>query len=91
MPPRKATAQRAHRSFWTLVGVASIAMGALSGALAKHPGPLTGMFVATSGAIALLSLALAARIMIALDRARRGAASAAPDGSQASNRQKSQP
>lgn len=68
-----ATGRRARTAFWTLVGIAALAMGAPSSGLAKDPGPLTGLLVAISGAVVVLSLALAARVMIAVDRARRAA------------------
>ena len=73
MPSGPATGRRAQAAFWTLVGIAALSMGALSSGLAGDPGPLTGLLVAVSGAVVLVSLALAARIMIALDRARRAA------------------
>jgi len=57
--------------FWFLLTIAVLATGALSAALTKAPGPLTGLTVAGSGAILLVALALACRIMIALDHERR--------------------
>ena len=73
MTSRTAIGRRARIAFWTLVGIAALSMGALSSGLSRDPGPLTGLLVATSGAVVLVSLALAARVMIALDRARRAA------------------
>ena len=64
--------RRARATFWVLVGTAALFMGLLSSGLSRPPGPLTGLLVATSGAVVLVSVALAARVMIALDRARRG-------------------
>jgi len=63
----------AHRSFWLLVAVAVLATGALSSALAAPPSPLTGLRVAASGLVLLGSLTFAARVMIALEHARRQA------------------
>jgi hypothetical protein len=71
MPARMPSARRALRMFWLLLTVAALAMGALSAALTKASGPLTGLTVAGSGLILLVALALACRIMIALDHARR--------------------
>lgn len=68
-----ASGRRARAAFWTLVGIAALSMGALSSGLTREPGPLTGLLVATSGAVVVVSLALAARVMIAVDRARRAA------------------
>lgn len=62
---------RARRAFWTLLVIAALAMGMLSSALKRNPGPMTGLAVAVSGTALLVALALACRIMIALDRGRR--------------------
>ncbi len=64
---------RARRSFWTLVVIAALSMGALSAALKAHPSPATGAAVAVSGAVLAISLTLAARVLLALDHARRSA------------------
>ncbi len=70
--PQTQTARRNPlRSFWILVGVATLAAGSLTGSLAASPSPTTGLRVAVSGLIALVSLTLAIRIMVALSRARR--------------------
>ena len=61
----------AARSFWLLVLVAVLATRALSSALGASPSPSTGLRVAASGLVLLTSLALATRVMIALERARR--------------------
>jgi len=71
MPSPKPAPRRARRALWTLIGIATLSMGSLTSALTAHPGPLTGLRVAASGATLIISLALAARVMIALDRARR--------------------
>lgn len=68
-----ATVRRARRSFWGLVIVAALATGSLSVALKGHPGPSTGLQVAISGIVLVTTIALAARVMIALEQARRGA------------------
>ncbi len=65
---------RARRSFWALVLIAVLAAGSLDIALRADAGPLTGLRVAASGLVAVLALALAARVMLALERARRGQA-----------------
>jgi hypothetical protein len=65
--------RRARRRFWLLLVMAALAAGALSSALAAPSGPLTGLRVATSGLVLLVSLTLAARVMIAVERARRRA------------------
>jgi len=63
--------RRARRSFWLLVAVAVLASGGLNAALLAPSGPLTGLSVAASGLILLASLTLAARVMVALEHARR--------------------
>jgi hypothetical protein len=67
----RTTPHRAHRSFWLLVTLAALSTGILSGALTSAPSPLTGLRVAAGGLGLLGSLALATRVMIALERARR--------------------
>ena len=64
---------RARRSFWALVLIAVLSTGALSAAIEAHPSPAAGVTVAASGAVLAVALTLAARILIALDRARRAA------------------
>ena len=61
----------AQRSFWLLVLVAVLATRALSSALGASASPSTGLRVAASGLVLLVSLTLATRVMIALERARR--------------------
>lgn len=58
---------RARSTFWALVGVAAVAMGGLSKALAAPPGPATGLGVALSATTLALSLVLAGRILLRLD------------------------
>lgn len=53
----------------TLVAVA--AAGSMSAALAAPPGALTGLRVAVSGLVMVTAVALAARVMVILERARR--------------------
>lgn len=65
--------RRARWSFWGLVGIAMLAAGSLSAALGTGPSPLTGLRVALSGIVLIGALALAARVMVALERARRRA------------------
>ena len=64
---------RARRTFWVLLVVAVLATGALSTALRAEPSPAVGAMVAVSGAVLAVSLTLATRILLALDRARRAA------------------
>lgn len=65
--------RRAGWTFWGLVVVSVLAAGSLNAALAAAPSPLTGLRVAVSGAVLIGALALAARVMVALERARRRA------------------
>jgi len=65
------TSRPAVRSLWILVGVAVLASGSLSAALATGAGALTGVRVAVSGLILVMSVVLAARVLFALERARR--------------------
>jgi len=48
-----------------------LSTGALTTAFAEPPSPGTGLLVAASGLVLAASLALATRVMIALERARR--------------------
>lgn len=63
--------RRALRSFWGLTFICVAAAGSFSAALAAPAGPLTGARVAFSGLVLLVALVLAARVLVALDRARR--------------------
>lgn len=76
-PRTRSLSRRARWSFWVLVGIAMLATGSLSAGLGSDPGPLTGMRVAVSGIVLIAALALAARVMVALERARRRARGAA--------------
>lgn len=69
--PRTSSARVAHRSFWILVLVAVLAAGSLNTALAASPGRIAGISVLVSGSTLALSVALAVRVLAALDRARR--------------------
>ena len=62
---------RVYRSLWILVGITVVAAGALSSSLAAPPSPLTGLSFAISALIFIAALTLAARVTIALERARR--------------------
>jgi len=64
---------RARWAFWVLVVVAIVAAGSLTAGLGTDPSPVTGLRVAVSGIVLIGSLALAARVMVALERARRRA------------------
>lgn len=63
--------RRARRAFWLLVVLAALAMGGLSAAVRSAPGPSTALAVAAAGAVLAGALALATRVLVALDRARR--------------------
>ena len=76
------TGRRAGRSLWVLVGVGILASGSLSAALSADTGPFTGARVAASGLLLLASVILAARVMFAIERARRRGS--APQGGNAS-------
>jgi hypothetical protein len=71
--------RRARWTLWGLVAFAVMAMGSLSVGLGAPPGPLTGLRVAVSGLVLVVSLALALRVMMALDRARQRSAQTPPD------------
>ena len=71
MPTTPNPTARARRTFWALVLIAVLATGALSAALKAHPSPAAGATVAISGLILAIALTLAARILLALDHARR--------------------
>jgi hypothetical protein len=62
---------RARRSFWGLVAVAVLAAGWLNAALTAPPGPVTGLHVASSGTVLIFAVGLAARVLVAVERARR--------------------
>lgn len=64
---------RARRRFWVLIALAVLAGGAMSTALTATPGSLAGLGVALNGLVLIGSLAGAARIMLALERARQRA------------------
>lgn len=57
---------RASRSFWTLVVIATVAVGTFSRALAWPAGPRAGLAVAASGVIAIIAAGLALRILVRL-------------------------
>jgi len=65
------SSRRAVRSLWILIAIAVLAAGSLSAALAAGSAPLTGLRVAVSGLVLVGSVVLAARVMFALERARR--------------------
>ena len=70
MADRPDPTTRARHSFWLLVLIAALAAGGLSTTLVAHPGPATGAGVALSGLVLVVSLTLATRVLLALDRAR---------------------
>jgi hypothetical protein len=54
-----------------LLCAAVLASGSLSSALAAPPGPLAGLRVAGSGVVLVVAVALAARVLVVAERARR--------------------
>jgi hypothetical protein len=72
--------------FWSLLLVAVLAAGSLNRAVTAKPSTRTGALVAVGGVILLVSLVLAARILIAAERARRPARSPASRPVQRSKR-----
>ncbi len=65
--------RRARHAFWALVGVGALAAGSLSSSLEATASPGTGLRVAASGLVLIAAVGLAARVLFALDRARRRA------------------
>ena len=63
--------RRAWRTFWVLTVVAILAAGSLSAALHAPNGAGTGLRVAGSGLLLVVATALAARILIVIERTRR--------------------
>ena len=63
--------RRARRTFWVLALVAVAAAGSLSAALDASAGTFTALRVAVSGLVLIVTIVLAARVMIVLERARR--------------------
>ena len=70
--------KRAGQSFWSLLSLAVLAAGWLSAALAADPSPLTGLQVAASGLVLIGAVMMAARVLAAVERARRSTASETP-------------
>lgn len=70
--------QRTRRTFWVLVLVAVAAAGSVRSALDADPSPLTALRVAFGGLVLIVTIGLAARVMIALERARGGRSRGAP-------------
>jgi hypothetical protein len=64
-------ARSPRRSFWILVALAVPATGALTSAIAAPPSSLTGLRAAASALVLTASLALATRVMIGVEHARR--------------------
>ena len=69
--PHTNSTRRAVRSLWILVAIAVLAAGSLSTALTAGSAPLTGLRVAVSGLVLVGSVVLAARVLLALERAHR--------------------
>ena len=71
MGGRPQTARTAYRWFWLLLLVGVVAMAGLYTATGARPGPATGLTVAASSLLLLAFTAHAARVGVALERARR--------------------
>lgn len=71
MKPTPPAHRPARRWFWTMLLVALLAMGGFYAALGARPGPGAGIAVAGSGLVLILATAQAARIWLAIERARR--------------------
>ena len=67
--------RRVRWTFWSLVAIAVLSAGALNAGLTAEPSLLTGLRVGGSGIVLIGSLALAARVLIGLEKARRRALS----------------
>ena len=62
--------RRVRVTFWALVAVAVVSTGVLMRAIAWRAGPEAGAVVAVSGVVTVLTVALAARILVVLGRGR---------------------
>ena len=74
MTPRRAPAtpwRRLHRTFWILVALAVVAAGFLSSATRAASGPVAAGRVAISGTALIVTVALAGRVFVHLERVRR--------------------
>jgi hypothetical protein len=58
--------RRARWTFWTLVALAIVLAGALGRALQAPPSPWSGLAVAVLGLCTVITIALAARLLLAL-------------------------
>jgi hypothetical protein len=58
--------RRARWTFWTLVALAIVLAGALGRALQAPPSPRVGLAVAVLGLCTVITIALAARLLLAL-------------------------
>lgn len=70
--------RRARRAFWGLVIVAVLAAGGLSASINSSAGPRTGLLLATSGLVLIAAVALAARVLFAIQRAQQHASRVSP-------------
>lgn len=71
--------RRARRTFWVLALVAVAAAGSVTAAFGAPAGTVTALRVAVSGLALIVTIVLAARVLIALERARRRARGAASE------------
>jgi hypothetical protein len=67
---RDGAGRRALLSLWILIAAATAASGALTASLTAPASPAAGLGVAVSGTVLAVSLALAVRVVAALERAR---------------------
>lgn len=63
--------RRAYRSLGILLTIAVLMAGVLSVSLTAPPGPLTGLSFLASTVVFIVAFTLAARVVVALERARR--------------------
>ena len=62
--------RRVRFTFVALIAVAVLAVGVLGQAATWSPSPVTGLIVAASAVVAVIAVALAVRILVAVDRTR---------------------
>ncbi len=72
--------RRAHISLWILVGIAILATGGLSLTVTAPPSPMVGLGFGVSALFLIVSLLLAGRVTIALERNRRLNRPVIPEG-----------
>lgn len=74
----KFPSSRANYALWTLTAIMIATAGGITASVSAPPSPLVGLSFALSSLIFVAALVLAARVTIALERARRRAHPARP-------------